>query len=173
VVDPAAAYDGDDLRRELTRLLRDDAPTTLVFPDPLDRHPDHHAVGAFMLLALRDWRGPAATDADLPRMLAFLVHWPDWPPGWNRVGTPAAADDEMLALPATLPARGLQRVTFALTAAEMAEKRSALAQYRTQLEIAGPVLLAFVRRTEPFTAFTHRQVRDAESFIMAGRHAVP
>ena len=38
-VDRSVAYDGDDLRRELLRVLRETRPTTVAFPDPLDRIP--------------------------------------------------------------------------------------------------------------------------------------
>ena len=72
-LDRSVAYDGDDLRRELVRVLRETRPTTVAFPDPLDRHPDHSATGVFVLLALGD---RLARDGRLPRLLAYLVHWP-------------------------------------------------------------------------------------------------
>ena len=80
ILDRTVAYDGDDLRRELLRVLRETRPTTVAFPDPLDRHPDHSATGVFVLLALGD---RLARDGRLPRLLAYLVHWPGWPPGWD------------------------------------------------------------------------------------------
>ena len=79
-LDRSVAYDGDDLRRELLRVLRETRPTTVAFPDPLDRHPDHSATGVFVLLALGD---RLARDGRVPRLLAYLVHWPGWPPGWD------------------------------------------------------------------------------------------
>jgi LmbE family N-acetylglucosaminyl deacetylase len=55
VLDAEVAYDGADLLRELERVLHESRPTLVVFPDPLDRHPDHRATGLFTLLALRHW----------------------------------------------------------------------------------------------------------------------
>src|SRR5439155_25451846 len=36
--------------------------------------------GIFVLLALED---RLARDGRVPRLLAYLVHWPGWPPGWD------------------------------------------------------------------------------------------
>jgi LmbE family N-acetylglucosaminyl deacetylase len=69
--------DGSDLRQELAQLLRDVAPTLVAFPDPLDRHPDHATTGLFTMLALGDWLPRAQTPGpNVPRLLAYLVHWP-------------------------------------------------------------------------------------------------
>src|SRR5262249_56898073 len=80
VLDANVAYDGADLQRELEHVLHESQPTLVAFPDPLDRHPDHRATGLFTLLALRHWLPQAPA---LPRLLAYLVHWPNWPPGWD------------------------------------------------------------------------------------------
>src|SRR5207249_3509114 len=69
-LDRSVAYGGDDLRRELERVLRETRPTAVAFPDPLDRHPD---AGIFVLLALGD---RLAQDGRVPRLLAYLVHGP-------------------------------------------------------------------------------------------------
>ena len=155
VEDLGARYDGADLRAALLRCLRDARPTTIVLPDPLDRHPDHHATGLFTLLAVNDWvhEGAAAHRA-MPRLLAYLVHWPDWPPGWN-VTTPSAdAAQARLELPAALHAQGPAGPVLPLTDEEVAGKRAALAEYVTQQREMASLLAAFVRRTEPFRLVT-------------------
>lgn len=152
---PDLRYDGDDLRIALVRCIEDIRPTMIAFPDPIDRHPDHGATGVFTLLAVRDvtrapgWRGRA-----LPRLLAYLVHWPDWPPGWEATTPAAQATNTQLELPATLPPRALTQVSFVLTPSEVTAKQRALAAYVTQQEVMPSLLAAFVRRTEPFTAFS-------------------
>jgi LmbE family N-acetylglucosaminyl deacetylase len=157
-VSRSAAYDGDDLRRELAHVLRDTQPTTLAFPDPLDRHPDHHATGIFVLLALADFTRDGAPP---PRLLAYLVHWPGWPPGWDTASRDARAESGPLIPPPSLPDRGLARVAVSLDEAEEARKREALALYRSQQEVMPSLLAAFVRRTEPFTVFTADEARRA------------
>ncbi len=152
------SYDGDDLRAALAHCLRDAQPTTIVFPDPLDRHPDHRATGRFTLLALKDlMRSQRGAQQAMPRLLAYLVHWPAWPPGWNAVTPSTGSSDAVLTLPADLPARDLQRVALTLTDTEIAAKRRALAQYASQQEVLASLLAAFVRRTEPFTVFTRAE----------------
>ena len=156
---PSVAYDGDDLRRELVDILRETQPTIVVLPDPLDRHPDHYASGVFTLLALADL---TRDGAPMPRLLAYLTHWPDWPPGWNASRPSARASNEALRLPSSLPERGRVRVTLTLDRQEEDGKRDALALYRSQQEAMPSVLAAFVRRTEPFTVLTPDEVRHAE-----------
>lgn len=154
-LDPSAAYDGADLLHAVERTLRTWQPTTVVLPDPLDAHPDHRAAGLFTLLALdavtRRGDGPAAP---LPRMLAYLVHWPGWPGG--RGGAPPAPRDTPLELPSDLaPER--RRLALTLDDGERAVKERALSRHASQQEAMGPFLAAFVRRTEPFTELTREE----------------
>jgi len=150
------AYDGDDLRRELLRVLRESQPTMIALPDPLDRHPDHRAAGLFMLIALDDWTSEGAR---MPQLLAYLVHWPGWPPGWDEP-RPAARDRRHeLAPPADLSTRDGERLSLALAGPEEARKGEALAAYASQQEVMASLLGAFVRRTEPFTALPAAEVK--------------
>jgi LmbE family N-acetylglucosaminyl deacetylase len=152
---PDVRYDGDDLRTTLARCFSDVQPTMIAFPDPLDRHPDHRATGSFALLAVNDLtRGQGKSQAAMPRLLAYLIHWPDWPPGWDASSPSTLAADASLSLPPNLPSRGLERVVLTLMDNEVAAKRRALAQYATQQQVMPSLLAAFVRRTEPFTTFT-------------------
>jgi LmbE family N-acetylglucosaminyl deacetylase len=147
-------YDGDDLRTALVRCFSEVQPTMVAFPDPIDRHPDHRATGRFTLLAVKDlMRGHQTSRPAMPRLLAYLVHWPDWPPGWNASSPPARAAAEPLVLPPSVPSRGLDRVVLTLTDREVTTKRGALDQYTSQQQVMPALLAAFVRRTEPFTVF--------------------
>lgn len=171
-LEPDVPYDGADLRRELVRLLADTHPTTIIFPDPLDKHPDHHAAGLFTLIALHDWLDRAAATGHAPappRCLAYVIHWPDWPPGWNAATPAAGATDTRLELPPTLPQHGLGRVAVTLTDAEVAAKAAALAKYQSQREEMSPLLGAFVRRTEPFTVLGTTEPRDIGAMIQSKR----
>lgn len=149
-----ARYDGDDLRAALVRCVTDVQPTVIAFPDPLDRHPDHHATGAFTLLALRHLMRARNATVPAPRLFAYLVHWPDWPPGWDARNPAALPIDAPLVLPLSLPARDLDRMALLLTDKELARKRDAVNRYTSQQEVMPALLAAFVRRTEPFTVFT-------------------
>ena len=173
-IEPNTPYDGADLHRELLTILHETNPTLVVLPDPLDKHPDHRATGLFTMLALDDWvhEGAAA-----PRMLAYLVHWPDWPPGWDAKGPIPEATRLALALPKSLPQRTLSCVNLELSDGEVATKREALARYGSQQEVMPEFLASFVRRTEPFTVLTsdelHRTGHMIEHGIQARRTAGP
>lgn len=152
---PDVLYDGDDLLAALVHCFTEVQPTMVAFPDPLDKHPDHRATGSFTLLAVRKLAGGAERPRQaMPRLLAYLVHWPDWPPRWDASGPSTPAADTALAPPPGLPSRGLDRVLIILTDKEVTAKRRALAQYESQQRVMPAFLAAFVRRTEPFTVFT-------------------
>jgi len=164
-LEPDVPYDGDDLRRELENVVDDVQPTIVVFPDPHDVHPDHRATGLFTMLALADWlgkgvKGPAAA----PRLLAYLIHWPNWPVDWSAPPPGPAAAEASLELPQQLQREGSVRV-LTLTDAEVATKRAALAKHITQQEETPALLAAFVRRTEPFTLIDTTQLQHVASMI--------
>jgi len=159
---PDVAYDGADLRTELLHVLRDTQPTLLVFPDPVDKHPDHRATAFFTLLALASWTRDGAV---MPRLLAYLVHWPDWPPGWDGAAPPGKPGEARLDLPERLLRRGLEPTALFLTPAEVHAKQAALARYTTQQEVMGSFLAAFVRATEPFSAFTRAEVERVDKMV--------
>src|SRR5262249_47040120 len=88
---PEARYDGSDLVRALVRCFAKSQPTLVALPHPLDVHPDHSATGVFTLLALHYWAGgDVAPPVAKPRLLAYLVHWPHWPPGWEAAPPPTS-----------------------------------------------------------------------------------
>jgi len=167
-LEPDVPYDGDDLRRELLAVLRETRPTIVVLPDPLDRHPDHSATALFTLLALDDWLHSRAKPTEpMPRLFAYLVHWPDWPPGWNAKTPSPVESKQPLMLPRSLPSRRLERVSLTLTDDELASKRAALAKYTSQMEVMGNILVALTRRTEPFTVLSPAGLRQIGHMIQA------
>jgi LmbE family N-acetylglucosaminyl deacetylase len=169
-LEPDVPYDGADLRRELVRVLRETQPTIVVLPDPFDKHPDHRATSLFTLLALDDWLRDASSAhmgrpaPPMPRLLAYLVHWPGWPPGWDASPPPLPATAG-LALPRDLPPRGLAQAALTLTDAEVAGKRAALARYASQQEEMASLLAAFVCRSEPYTVLTGRELQRVGHMI--------
>ena len=170
-LEPDVPYDGDDLRRELEHIIRVTRPTIVALPDPLDRHPDHRAAGLFTLLALKDW-AEHRPKKELPDLLAYLVHWPDWPPGWD-APTPLARDDTPLEPPQRDVHGGGKRVALVLTDDELATKQAALQKYSTQLEVMGPFLTAFLRRTEPYTVLQPAEMERVAQAIEKGIEPPP
>jgi len=166
--DPDLPYAGTDLRQEMEQILQDFNPTLVALPDPQDRHPDHRAAGLFTLLAIDDWsKGPGAGQP-WPRLLSYLVHWPAWPPGWDAVQSRPEDAHAPLDLPADYHLNDAAKVALPLNDREIARKRAALAEHKTQNEVMGPCLGAFVRRTEPFILLSPDDVQRAE-YVVAER----
>jgi LmbE family N-acetylglucosaminyl deacetylase len=173
VIDGSIPYDGADLRRELAAVIAEARPTLVVLPDPLDQHPDHHAAGVFGLLAIGDWLNGATTvepkqasSPAMPRILAYLVHWPDWPPDGETRATSRRGEHHVLALPRNLPRSAPGQVSLHLSDRELDRKHDAMARYASQQAVMPNMLEAFVRRTEPFS-----QLQPGE--VWAVRHLVP
>jgi LmbE family N-acetylglucosaminyl deacetylase len=138
-------YAGQDLTRVIARVLRDFRPTVVIMPHPYDVHLDHAHTSYFVTEALDE--AAASRVLARPRVLTYLVHHPSWP--W---GEPPAFDR-------FVPIAGLPDTAWTeteLAPAELAAKRAALAEYRSQLEVMQGFLLGFLRRNELFATVDGR-----------------
>jgi LmbE family N-acetylglucosaminyl deacetylase len=133
------SYLGDDVRRELERVIARFEPTLVIVPAARDEHPDHCATHMFVRDAL-----DAVVRAGMPRpsVLHYLIHFGAWP----TTPAPGAPLDPPHAFPS---GDGVWR-TVALTPAEIARKREALAAYKTQALVIADLVAAFSRRSELF-----------------------
>ena len=136
---PGAMYRGEDLIRELVRLVEDFHPTLVVIPHAGDEHPDHCATH---LLAHEALTIAARAGAPVPRILHYVIHYPQWPSGER-----AAAGFEPPVDPRT--ARW-QWVSLALKPSEQRAKRHALDAYRSQMLVMPEFLRSFLRANELF-----------------------
>lgn len=159
VADPSMPYAGEALLDAMTRVVREVRPTLVALPDPLDAHGDHATAGRFALAALTEARSDA-------RVVAFLVHWPSWPPGWDAAAIDPAAVGDGLDLPADLPPRG-GAAALVLSPAEVDVKREALARHATQQRQMAVYLDAFVRAREPYTLLGPGDVASARAALRA------
>jgi LmbE family N-acetylglucosaminyl deacetylase len=133
-------YRGDDVRRELERILREFEPTVIVYSHPEDEHPDHCAAHIFVreaLMAVARWQ-------PRPRELMYLVHYSQWP-----VSEDAGTGSE-LHPPAEFPPGEGGWANFALQPDEIELKKRALLAYSSQMLVIGRFMLAFGRSNELF-----------------------
>lgn len=156
-LDRGARYAGADVLRELRRVLQDTAPTLVALPDPEDAHPDHAATGIFGLLALGEVELEKPRELPPPRVLAYLVHWQNWPPAPDT----ASGDPPPLALPAELASRKYPRVALPLDAGQLQRKIAALGEHATQQRAMGGFLALLARRDELFTLLDGKDVARA------------
>jgi len=136
---PGTMYRGDDVRRELTRLLQEFRPTLLVLPHAGDDHPDHCSTHLLVHQALT-----AAMAAGLrpPRVLHYVLHLPKWPAN-EQAGA-------MLEPPVSGAGSSWGWRTLALTADEEARKHRALSAFHSQILVMQDFFAAFDRPNELF-----------------------
>ena len=134
---PGAPYTGKAWETDLRRILDQVAPDLVIAPAPEDAHADHRATG-YMTLRLLGERGW------LSRLRFYIVHGGlEWP-------LPKGLHPGLYLEP---PPRGrhLAWQRLDLTQAEEATKLQALRAHRSQMEILGRFMEAFVRKNELFT----------------------
>jgi LmbE family N-acetylglucosaminyl deacetylase len=134
-------YRGDDAQRELQRVLVTFAPTIVMIPDPHDEHPDHCSTHLLAHEALDDAR--AANPRLAPRVLHYLIHYGAWP-----AATVDAAGAATVTPPLRLQTADAHWIPLALTPAESAAKKRALAAFQSQMLAIGPFLESFERPGE-------------------------
>ncbi len=133
------SYSGEDVRRELERVIARFAPTLVVVPAARDEHPDHCATHMFVRDALDAIVGAGMSR---PPVFHYLIHFGRWPTTLSS-GAP-------LEPPAAFPSGDGVWRTVALTPAEAARKQQALAAYKSQVLVIGDLVAAFSRRSELF-----------------------
>jgi LmbE family N-acetylglucosaminyl deacetylase len=135
---PGAPYKGEAILADLETILKDFRPTQIFVSHPADHHPDHAALYLFTRVALWD------VQADVTAAIhPYLVHYPGWPP------VKGLREQDALAPPPGLLA-GFRWQSRELPPDDVAVKRKALAEHRTQFGYSASRLLPFVRPNELF-----------------------
>lgn len=139
VYKPGAPYTGQTLVNELSEIIEDFKPTDIYYPLADDIHPDHWAVSNFVRYTI------TAMNLDV-REHMFLVHHPQWPVPWM------AEKNRTMLPPVDMRYSNTEWQSFDLAPKEVDLKQVAIKQYRTQIEVMEPFLMAFVRKNELFAA---------------------
>jgi len=141
--DPRVEYEGRDLTAVMARLLADFRPTVVIMPHPNDTHPDHSSASWFVTEAVQRVEAQGRLPQDV-RLLTYLVHYPSWP---KLIGP---AQDRRL-----VPIAGIAGTEWSeadLTPEELAAKRAALAEYKSQLDVMRGFLRSFAGENELLAA---------------------
>jgi LmbE family N-acetylglucosaminyl deacetylase len=142
IIVPRTDYSGDDLTKEIARVLVDFRPNLLAVTPAGDWHPDHRATYFFVKEALSRVAGKHPNLK--PVVLTFLIHYEQWPVDQG------AGTGLRLNPPDGYPLEGKQWVSFALKPDEIETKRRAILKYHTQMLVMGRFLLSFARSNELF-----------------------
>jgi LmbE family N-acetylglucosaminyl deacetylase len=132
-------YRGEDVIRELARLIEEFRPALVVVPHAGDQHPDHCATHLLVHEALAAAR---ERDHRSPRVLHYVVHFPNWPsvddPGTDIEPPPGELS------------RDWSWTTLPLSQPDRAAKRTALDAFRSQMLAMPDFLTSFARANELF-----------------------
>lgn len=140
--EPGASLCGANLAKNLAEIVRDYAPTAIVYPAPTDSHHDHWAAAAFTDHALND------TDFTGLR-LGYVVHHGHYPFPWLYL--PHAH----LEPPRPLVGIGESWQSLELDAEAEQAKKCAIMQHKTQLAVPdlGVFMRSFIRTNEVFATW--------------------
>ena len=139
---PNIEFSGEDVKREIEKLLQDFHPSIIAVADPRDRHSDHCSTYFFVTKSLKAYREKYPT-LD-PKILTFLVHFRQWPLGSG------ADTGARLNPPEGFPQEETEWISLALSDEELANKRKSLMEYHTQMLVMGRYLMSFARANELF-----------------------
>jgi N-acetyl-1-D-myo-inositol-2-amino-2-deoxy-alpha-D-glucopyranoside deacetylase len=135
-----APYCGENVVANLSAIIDKYQPTTIVFPDPHDEHPDHSATNAFVQYAL-------ANKHDSVQKWTYLVHYDGFLGSWR--------NNSLITVipPYALTKLDISWIDVPLTKQEQQKKLESLFDYPTQTEIMSPWLKQFVRKNDLLEAY--------------------
>lgn len=138
----APPFTGQAFLAELIRLLDLHRPSLVVYPHPLDAHPDHWAIHNFTTAALEELR--SRDPHWYVRERLYLIHRGNWPAprGLRPTGD--------LLPPGTMADGSTAWSGLALTPEQVRRKEQAIRQHRSQVAMMGRYLLSFARTGELF-----------------------
>lgn len=137
VLTPGSAYAGEDVVDDLVEVIRDFRPTILVVSHPADHNVDHRALYLFARVALWDLE----PEGIFPRILAYPVHFTQWP-------EPRRPHPMRPATPPHFLADWSEWIEFDLAPYQVETKQDAIRQHRSQYRYSSRYLDSFVRKSE-------------------------
>lgn len=146
-----APYYGENIVKDLGRIIKSFKPNIIFYPDPGDNHHDHWATNAFVeyVLSKTNYQG---------RQFTYLVHMGfGWFFSWFYV------PEKEMSPPPSLLQLDAKWFKFFLSKDEENLKRKALDLYVSQTGIMKSFLIAFVRKNELFAYYPDIKVARLES----------
>jgi LmbE family N-acetylglucosaminyl deacetylase len=143
---PGAPYKGEDILRDLEKIIGEFKPTKIYVSHPGDLHPDHRALYLFTRVALWDLKG-----AVNPKLFPYLVHCSHWP-------RPRGENRE---LPLSAPPPFDRQIAWTIcpmSPEDLDVKKRAVQCHASQCNSA---LLSFVRKNELFGDFPTIDMRPS------------
>ncbi len=158
---PNIEYNGEDLKREVIRVLMDFRPTLIVTVNRRDQHPDHCSTYLSVRQALHELE--AGTPSFRPLLFTFLIHFGQWPMGED------AGFGSRLSPPQGFSEKADNWISLSLSPTEIETKRRALLLYHSQMLVMGRYLLSFARANELFLPDQKRAGNDLMEVPYCGK----
>jgi LmbE family N-acetylglucosaminyl deacetylase len=139
---PNANYSGESYLADLRAIIEDYKPDLIIYPSPLDAHPDHWGLSVFTQAALAEVK--QAMPDYKPDTYTYLVHRPDFPQ------PKGMHPDKNLLPPPQVYAINQDWFRLDLTNDDENQKAQAITKYRSQLPLLRELLDSFIRKNELF-----------------------
>lgn len=148
-----AAYDGENILRDLKNILQRHKPNKIFVSHPIDINADHKTMYLFLEIALSD------LNKDLPRpeIYAYLIHFKGWP--LPRRYAPGLA----LLPPKEFNGSKIRWFQYELSPQDLEKKRKVIFCYKSQTPSSAAYLLSFARKNELFGVYPELNVDYAAS----------
>ncbi|MEI6514978.1 MAG: PIG-L family deacetylase [bacterium] len=138
---PGAPFKGEEVVKDLTRVIREFKPTKIFVSHPSDFNVDHRALYCFTRLTLWNLESEMT-----PEIFPYMVHFPRWP-------NPRGHHPEQPLQPPSFFTDDIVWQTFGLPPDYLMRKGKAIRAHLTQFEYARKYLDSFVRASELFGDF--------------------
>jgi LmbE family N-acetylglucosaminyl deacetylase len=140
---PHTLYCGENVLRDVERIISQFHPTDIFVTHPSDDHADHAAASAFVTAALLRMQSRQAAPKTV-RLHYYLIHRGDWP-----VPRGLHCGDRLI------PPRNMLRLdsrwrSVTLTPEQVEKKHTSILLHDSQISVMRSFLLSFIRASEPF-----------------------
>ena len=149
---PRAIYCGEQVTRDLIKLLDEFRPTAIFVTHPQDVHPDHWATERFVEFALRRLQADGKPWASRIALYGYLIHWPRWP-----LPLAYAPRQELVPPPDLLAADPRPWLKLPLDSGIVKAETQALWCYHSQQPRVDRLLPALIRANEAFAALNNME----------------
>lgn len=140
---PSALYCGENVLRDVERIIAEYRPTDIFVTHPSDDHCDHAAASAFVTAALLRLQNRETVPKTV-RLHHYLIHRGDWPvPRGLHCGDRLVPPRNMLHL-------DTEWQTVTLTPQQVETKHRSILMHDSQVSVMRSFLLSFIRSSEPF-----------------------
>ncbi len=143
-------YKGEEIVRDLERLLLDFEPTQIYVTAPFDLNTDHQAAYLYLNVALLNIVDQLKS---APQVHLYIVHAHQWP------NPKKYMPDEKMSVPTHIDwSQDVRWRSVELDAPQVEKKKDTILKYKSQIAYKKNFLLSFARKSEVFSQYEHEEI---------------